>query len=672
MITKKKKRKSFILPLSIFLIGFYISIKFMTGLENSGGTFSMELLNKVSDDVFKFWLPISFSPKNLAVSLFIAFLCWGFYECLSLQNKENIQENTYGSAEWQDSKVLEKKKDKEIENNVILTATEQVSKNMKKSGMNRHILITGRPGTGKSRYFFKPNILNATGSLVITDPKGELLRDCGANLIRKGYSIKVFNLDNMAVSNHYNPFVYIRKKYKTTIDKRTGKEYKKLEIQQDDVMALIDCIMRNTKSDQIETQTGDPFWEKAEMLFLQSLVYYMLEEFKDRPLKINFTTLLSLMRLSTPDDKGRNELDKIFDKFEEEYTEEHIAIKQYKHFKVASKSPKMMSTIIMTATARLSCFNIDEIATITNDDNMELDRIGMPTDLEKLKEINERPDNIRKSKNGKIAIFIVTKPSRPTFNFLATLMYTQLFQQIDENAIRCGGELATPLDMYMDEFRQQGQIPQFQEMLAYVRGLNVGIVICLQSLSQLKEFYKDTWENILDCCDTIMLIGSNSKDTNEYFSTLLGDKTWYKKSSGRTFSKQGSSSQNWDITGRKLAFADELARMQKGYCLLWLANIGPFFSKLYDLSQHPEYKYIYEPWNKEKTDQYKYIHNPNELTDKPSKIRVLETFKELIGTEDITYAEPPVNVSELSLDDFQAIDNGDVLIFDDFVSAKTK
>ena len=221
-------------------------------------------------------------------------------------------------------------------------------------------------------------------------------------------------------------------------------------------MTLIDCIMKNTKSDQIETQTGDPFWEKAEMLFMQSLVFYMLEEYKDRPLKKNFTTILRLIRLSAPDNNGRSELDGLFKEFEEKYGEEHIAVKQYKHFKVSAKSPKMMSTIIMTATARLGCFNIKALADMTNDDTMELDRIGMPINQEELKKIND--NSTRRSGHGKVAYFIITKPSNSTFNFIGTLMYTQMFQQIDENALRCGGSLATPLDMYMDEFRQQGQI----------------------------------------------------------------------------------------------------------------------------------------------------------------------------------------------------------------------
>lgn len=668
MIVKKEKKKSFVVPVMIVLMVFYVALKIMTAIDNNGGVLSLEILEKASDDVFKFWQPLNFTVRNIGISGFAGLFGWATYECLRLQNKKNMQENTYGSAEWCDSSVIKDKKEDNILDNIILTETEQVSKSMRKSGMNRHILIVGRPGTGKSRYFFKPNLLNATGCIVCTDPKGELLRDCGANLIRQGYSIKVLNLDDMSSSNHYNPFMYIRTIKEEVVDKETGELVTVEKIKEDDVMTLIDCIMKNTKSDQIETQTGDPFWEKAEMLYMQALVYYMLEEYKDQPLRKNFTTILSLIRLSKPNDKGVSELDTLFNAFEEKYGKDHIAVKQYRHFQVSASSPKMMSTIIMTATARLGCFNINALAKMTNDDNMELDRIGMPINQDELDKINSQ--STRKSGNGKVAYFIITKPSNSTFNFIGTLMYTQLFQWIDENALRCGGSLATPLDMYMDEFRQQGQIPMFQEMLAYVRGLNVGIVICLQSLAQLKEFYKDTWENILDCCDTIMLIGSNTKETNEYFSTLLGKKTWYKKSSGRTFSRQGSSSTNWDVVGRELATIDELAKIEKGHCVMFIANVGAFYSKLYDLTKHPNYKYIYEPWRSDETGEYLYNHKPEEEIEKqPEKSQILYYLTQMFGNNvDINVESSNLNINDFDDSDF---DDDTILLPEDFIEVNS-
>lgn len=668
MIVQRDKKHSKIIPIVIIVVVGYIMLKILTYVQNAGYV-SLDVLTDASNAIFKVWEPINWSVKNILISLLVGVFVWAAYECIRLQNKKNIQEYTHGSAEWQDASALEKKKSPNIKDNIILTATEQVSKKSRVSGMNRHVLIVGRPGTGKSRYFFKPNLLNATGTIVCTDPKGELIESCAGNLKRQGYDIRVLNLDDKTQSNHYNPFLYIRTVEKDVVDEKTGEVTKVKTFKEDDVMSLIDCIMRNTASDQIKTQTGDPFWEKAEMLYLQAITFFMLEQWKDEPQKKNFTTILELIRKSAPPDNGGDsELDEMFHAFEREYTSDHIAVRQWKHFKVSASSPKTMSTIIMTATARLSSFNIEEIAKLTNDDSMELNRIGMPIDEKELAKVNEKA--VVKRKHGRVAYFIITKPSDPTFNFIGTIMYSQMFQQIDENAKLCGGSLATSLDMYMDEFRQQGEIPRFQEMLAYVRSLNVGIVICLQSLSQLKVFYKDDWENILDCCDTIIDLGSNSKETNEYFSTLLGEKTWYKKSSSRTFAKSGSSQQSWDVVGRKLATLDELAKLDKGYCVMFISNIGPFYSKLYDLTQHPDYKYIYEPWDSEHTIQNRYIHDPYEVEKETLALpestanSQLQFFKNALKTDDVEYVEEPLDEVPISVDDFNAsnnFDDGDII-----------
>lgn len=615
MLVKKEHKRPIIVLVIVGLIIFYYVLRVMTVVEQKGGKFELEILNDVLDEIYVINTPLSCTPKNLGVAAGVTFFSWAVYECFRLQNKKNMQENTYGSAEWQSSDTLKNKKSSNIHDNIILTKTEQVSKNMKKSGLNRHILMVGRPGMGKSRYFFKPNILNATGGLIITDPKGELLRDCGTSLKMKGYDIKVLNLDKKSLSNHYNPFMYIRKiKKEMSIEEvkaltNVNVKTEEIGIKEDDVMTLISCIMTNTKSETIQNTTGDPFWEKCEQLFLQCIFYYILEEYKDRPQKQNFTEVLRLIRLAKPRDKeGNSELGDLFERFGQKYGENHIAMKQWRHFKVSGASEKMMSTIIMTATARLSCFNIAEVAQLVDTDDMELERIGMPINKAELKELNSR--NIKKTRHGKVAYFVIIKPSDSTFNFIASLFYTQIFQMIDENAERCGGELKTPLDLYLDEFAQLGEIPQFQEELAYVRGLNVGVVICLQSLSQLKKLYKDYWETILDCCDTTIFLGSRSKETLEYFVTILGKKTWYKKSSGRTFSRQGSSSLNWDVVGRELATIDELEKLKKGHCVLFIANIGAFYSELYDLKEHPDYKYLYEPWDSN-TKKLEYKHNPS-------------------------------------------------------------
>ena len=234
-------------------------------------------------------------------------------------------------------------------------------------------------------------------------------------------------------------------------DEILGYENENHQIQEDDVMSLINTLMLNTKSENIENTSGDPFWEKAEMIFLQALFYYTIRHYEKR--HQNFTTILNLIRLSNPDNNGISPLDKLFNKWAKEEPDA-VGVKQYRHFKVAASAPKMMSTIIMVATARLAAFNIKEIAELTNTDDMELERIGMPTNDNSplLKELNKTTG--KHIGNGKVAYFIITKPSDSTFNFLASLFYTQVFAMIDENAKLCGGSLPTPVEIYMDEWAQ--------------------------------------------------------------------------------------------------------------------------------------------------------------------------------------------------------------------------
>lgn len=340
------------------------------------------------------------------------------------------------------------------------------------------------------------------------------------------------------------------------------------------------------------------------MIYLQALIYYVLfvvpEE--DR----NFAKVLELIRLSEPDQQtGQSQLDALFDEWAER-DPENIGVKQYKHFKVAASSPKMMSTIIMTATARLASLNIKEVSDLISSDDMELDRIGKP------------------GKEGKVAYFIVTKPGDSAFNFIANILYSQIFKMIDLNASLNHGSLATPCDIYMDEWAQLGEIPRFVEQLAYVRGLNVGIVIGLQSLSQLKKVYKDSWETVLDCCDYILFLGSQSKETLEYITALIGKATVEVGNQTESHSTKGSNSTSWQELGRELVTVDELARLEKGKCILKISGMQMFYSDLYDLKKHPNYGNLYEPWNKNdpKNAKREYDHlNTIRENDKERKTR---------------------------------------------------
>lgn len=591
MIVKREKKGNHWITLAIFLVAFYYGLRVGTLVEQNAGKWSLELLTEASDQLFSF-APITFNQKTLTIAGFLGLFSFMVKEVLTNQTKKNMQENAFGSATWEDKSYTLKMREKDYMKNWIFTKTEIVSKDMNKTGLNRNCTILGRPGSGKTRYWLKPNLLSSCNeSIVITDPKEEILKSCGMALLNAGYEIRVLNLDSKWKSDHYNPLKYIRKLPEEAylLDLENGKSFKdeliekkgldpedikRGNIAEDDVMTLINNIMANTKSETIESNSGDPFWEKAEMVFLQAIFYYVIfnYELKDR----NFKTILELIRLGEPDKEGNSELRMMFDAWEQK-DPDNIGIKQWKHFVVSAKSPKMMSTIIMTASARLAPFNLREIDQLTNDDTLEMDRIG------------------KKGKTGNIAIFVVTRPNDSTFNFIANIFYSQLFNIIDQNAKEYGGRLATPCNIYMDEWRQLGEIPRFLENWAYVRGLNCGITVIIQSLSQFKKIYKDEWETGLDCCDYFLFLGSSAKETLEYMRELLGKQTLYKKSTSRTYSRQGSSGYNWDSYGRELGMTDEIAKLKKGYGILrMLGGANPFYSELYDLSKHPRYDELWE------------------------------------------------------------------------------
>ncbi len=580
----------------LFVLLLLFGLRLGTLYEMNGQRLSIMMLSQASDEIFSL-KPIKISADSLPIVLFpsvIGLLVWvNFYT----QQRKNRQNEAFGSSKWNNPNYTKELREEDNSKNWIFTSTEIVSMDMKKTHRNRNCTIIGRPGLGKSRYWLIPNILNAGNeTLIITDPKEELLKATGYSLKSKGYDIRVLNLRTKWRSDHYNPLQYIRKLPKEAFLLDLNSDISREEsvssllndaknIAEDDVMSLINTIMENTKSATIESNTGDPFWEKAEMMFLQAIFYYVIFNYPIE--KRNFRNILALIREGNPDNEGNCEL---FNRFEEweKRDPDNIGIKQWKHFIVSARSPKMMSTIVMTASARLAPFNLREIDELTYQDTLQLDRIGKP--------MNSPLDENGNRTNGKIAYFIVTNPNDTAFNFLANLLYSQIFNMIDQNASENDGRLSLPCNMYMDEFKQLGKIPHFLENWAYVRGLNCGITVILQSLSQFKEMYKDGWETGLDCCDYILFLGSRSKETLEYMVSVLGKQTLYKKSTSRSFSRQNSTSTSWDVYGRELVTIEELAQMEAGHGILMMSGTDPFYSKLYDLEKDPNYHMLWEPW----------------------------------------------------------------------------
>lgn len=598
MIVKNFKKSSVLINILLFIFVTYFVMRVCTLMNDNQGKITLEILDMALNNLYKIWLPFNLTKENILASVGCGIFSVMLLETYYLTDKKNMQNEAMGSAQWSDGKEFKKIQDKNFYNNYILTSQAIISRNMAVSKLSRNIIMIGAPGRGKSRYVFKPNLLNSNGNTIIcTDPKGELLRDCGNALKEQGYDIKVLNIDEKWKSNHYNPLNYIKKLPIDAIDVKTierarmeGKDDEKLDedtfnerinhvIQEDDVMSLVNTLFANTKGD-IDTTQGDPFWEHLANLYVQALIYIALWYKKVFGQACNFQIILYYISKTKLDEDGNiTEIDNLVNKIREEEPD-YIGINQWDLFKKSATTPKTLTTVTLEAVARLNSFNVKEVKNLTSDDDMELNRIGKGGD------------------EGKIAYFIITNPNDNTFNYLANMFYSQIFNIIDKNAKENDGSLAVPTDLYMDEWYQLGEIPRFLEILAYIRGLNCGVLIGVQSVGQLEGRYKDNWETVFDCCDHILYLGSKSKKTLDYLSAIMGKQTLYKYTTGKTRSKQNSNSKNWDIYGRELATIDELGRMKKGYAILLSGEYLPLYSKLYDLNKHPRYDLIFEPWDK--------------------------------------------------------------------------
>ena len=626
----KEKKKSFILVIpticSIFMILFALNIYYVIA-NNDNNYITADLFDQAFINFFK--NPFKNIHKDI-MSLWIFIIGIILAAILLIKTKQlhkrNVQENTHGSARWGHKKDMAKLREKNELNNLILLKDYQISRNMIKSMLTRHVLLVAGPGKGKSRGYFKPNILNAKGSMIISDPKKELLRDCGSYLKQRGYRIIVLDVEEMWKSNKYNPLYYIRKlpKEAYSIDS-FNEEFEYETLKDDDVLNLINNIFKST--DGKVQKSGDPFWEKAEMLLDQSVFFYVLYKLPEN--ERNFTSVMELLREGIPDEDGNSKLRARFESWRLEEPN-HIGIKQWDHFMTAKG--QMQSTIMTTAVARLASFNVQQLADITSDDEMNLDDLGAP------------------GERGKIAIFIVTKPANDTFRYFTNIFWTQLFQMLDTNASKYDGYLPTPVDVYLDEWAQLGEIPFYLENLAYLRGLNVGITTGLQSISQLKKVYKDNWEDVLDCVDSILFMGGNSEKTLKWISDMLGKKTYYKRSSGGSggAGKGSSSSYNWDVVGRELATIDEVRRLKKDYGILIISGYHPFYGKIYNLKEHSNYKYLYEPRNSQKTITNKYDHFKylKEIAKADKQIKMLKSMG--ISGDIIRDELIPFDISELN------------------------
>ena len=477
-------------------------------------------------------------------TVLIFLLCYGLGIGIYLSTDRNYRRREeHGSAKWGTAQAVRKKyADRKVTENKILTQNVAIGLDGRKHRRNLNILVCGGSGAGKTRFFAKPNIMNANTSFVCLDPKGELLRDTGNLLKAKGYDIKVIDLINMEKSHCYNPFVYLRS--------------------DNDIQRLVTNLFKNTTPKGSQPQ--DPFWDQAAQMLLLALVFYL--HYEAPPEEQNFPMVMEMIRageVREDSDDYRSPLDELFDRLEMEKPE-HIALKYYRNYR--SGSAKTLKSIQITLVARLEKFNLESLAGITQTDEMELWSLG------------ER----------KTAIFAVIPDNDSSFNFLIGMLYTQLFQQLYYQAdVVHGGQLPVPVHFVMDEFANIALPDEFDKLLATMRSRAISVSIIIQNLAQLKALFEKQWESIVGNCDGFLYLGGNEQSTHEYVSKLLGKETIDLNTYGQSKGRNGSYSTNWQLSGRELLTPDEVRMLDNRYALLFIRGERPVMDLKYNILRHP-------------------------------------------------------------------------------------
>ena len=491
----------------------------------------------------------------------------------------------YGTARWGTPADIKPFIDPVFENNVLLTQTERLMMSNRpkepKNARNKNILVIGGSGSGKTRFFAKPNLMQLHSSYVITDPKGSILIECGQLLQRAKYKIKVLNTINFSKSMHYNPFSYLRS--------------------EKDILKLVNTIIVNTKGEG--AQSGEDFWVKAERLYYTALIGYIYYEAPEE--EKNIITLLDMINASDTredDEDYKNPVDLMFDRLEEK-DPEHFALKQYKKYKLAAG--KTAKSILISCGARLAPFDIKELRDLMEYDEMELDTLG----------------------DRKTALFLIMSDTDSTFNFVIAILQSQLFNLLCDKADDVyGGRLPVHVRCILDEFANIGQIPQFDKLIATIRSREISASIILQSQSQLKAIYKDNADTIVGNCDTMLFLGGKEKTTLKEISEILGKETIDSFNTSENRGKEISHGLNYQKLGKELMTQDEIATMDGGMCILQVRGIRPFFSKKYDITQHPNYKYLSDADKKNAFDVERYIRAQRKKKHTPAVIAPEEVF----------------------------------------------
>ncbi|HGD2303986.1 TPA: VirD4-like conjugal transfer protein, CD1115 family [Streptococcus agalactiae] len=578
-VFKIRDKKKFVLENFPYLLFFYIGNIFASHVNSYvGGDIIDRILVAFSQiDTLKY-IP-SLKIKNLIPGLILSVVI----KLIIIQKKKKAKKfregREYGSARWGNEKDIEPYIDKKFENNVLLTQTERLTMNNRpknpKYARNKNVLVIGGSGSGKTRFFVKPNLMQMHSSYVVTDPKGTLVLECGKMLERNGYEIKILNTINFKKSMRYNPFAYLKS--------------------EKDILKLVQTIIANTKGEG-EKSTED-FWVKAEKLYYTALIGYIWYEAPKE--EQNFTTLLAMIDASEvreEDENFKNAVDYMFEALEKEKPN-HFAVKQYKKYKLAAG--KTAKSILISCGARLAPFDIQELRDLMKEDELELDTLG----------------------EKKTALFVIISDTDDTFNFVVSIMYSQLFNLLCDKADdEYGGRLPIHVRCLLDEFANIGLIPKFEKLIATIRSREISACIILQAQSQLKSIYKDNADTIVGNCDSTLFLGGKERTTLKELSESLGKETIDLYNTSETRSNQKSFGLNYQKTGKELMSQDEITVMDGGKCIYQLRGVRPFLSDKFDITKHKNYKFLEDYDKRNIFDIEKYLQRKDEVKLKESMV----------------------------------------------------
>ena len=477
-------------------------------------------------------------------TVLVLLLCYGFGIGIYFSTRRNYRRREeHGSAKWGDAKAVNKKYCQTPKSeNKLMTQNVSIGLNAKKHRRNLNTLVCGGSGAGKTRFYCKPNLMQCNSSFVILDPKGEIVRDVGKLLEAKGYEIKVLDLISMEKSHCYNPFVYLQN--------------------DNDIQRLVTNLFKSTTPKG--SQSNDPFWDTAASMLLLALVFYLHYEAPED--EQNFAMIMEMLRAGAIEDEEEprpSPLDNLFSELEYE-NPDHIALKYYHSYH--SGSAKTLKSIQITLAARLEKFNLESLASLTSTDELELETLG----------------------EKKTALFALIPDNDTSFNFLVSILYTQLFQQLFYSADHIhGGSLPIPVHFLMDEFANVSLPDDFDKILSVMRSRSVSVSIILQNLAQLKALFEKQWESIVGNCDEFLYLGGNEQSTHKYVSELLGKSTIDTNTYGKSEGRSGSYSTNYQISGRELLTPDEVRMLDNRYAILFIRGERPVLDFKYDILKHP-------------------------------------------------------------------------------------